>query len=160
MPRSPKRRHRRKLVCHFLENSWSSSSPGSALLVSLCGRWLCASPSNTACPFCLLYLVWLVSSHYCSFVFGRASRASMETGRRAACAQPGHLAAQRGRGRGGRWSRGSGSAGKRDIFPPLFLSSFSFFSQAFCSLIHSFLPPSSYFHTLSVSPMDTDRVTV
>lgn len=95
---------------------------------SLCGRWLCASPSNTACPFCLLYLVWLVSSHYCSFVFGRASRASMETGRRAVCAQPGHLAAQRGRGRGGRWSRGSGSAGKRDIFPPPFLSSFFSFS--------------------------------
>ncbi len=83
------------------------------------------------CPSVLpLYLVWLVSSHYCHFVFGRASRASMEKGRRAVCAQPGHLAAQRGRGRGGRRSRGSGSAGKRDI-PLLFLS--RVFSQAFCS---------------------------
>ncbi|CAB1442100.1 unnamed protein product [Pleuronectes platessa] len=56
-----------------------------------------------------LYHVWLVSSHHCCLVFGRASRASMEKGRRAVCAQPGHLAAQRGRGCGGRWSRGSGS---------------------------------------------------
>lgn len=44
---------------------------------------------------------------------GRASGASMETGRRAVCVQPGHLAAQRGRRRGGCWSGGSGSAGKK-----------------------------------------------
>lgn len=67
-----------------------------------------------------LFHVCLVSSLHCCFVFGRASRASMEKGRRAVCAHPGHLAAQRGRGRGGRWSRGSGSAGKKRRFPSSF----------------------------------------
>lgn len=116
-------------LCHFLENNCfekaSSSSPGCPLF-SLCVVWKVSVCQ--AIKHCLsilpLYHVWLVSSHYCCFVFGRASRASMEKGRRAVCAQPGHLAAQRGRGCGGRWSRGSGSAGKRDISPPLSLSSF------------------------------------
>lgn len=123
-------------LCHFLENHRfergkkkkekpPSSSPGCSLF-SLCAVWkVSVCQAFKHCPSILpLYLVWLVSSHYCRFVFGRASRASMEKGRRAVCAQPGHLAAQRGRGRGGRWSRGSGSAGKRDISPPLSLSSF------------------------------------
>lgn len=129
----------------------SSSSPGCPLF-SLCVVWKVSVCQ--AFKHCLsilpLYLVWLVSSHYCCFVFGRASRASMEEGRRAVCAQPGHLAAQRGRGRGGRWSRGSGSAGKRDISPPHSFSSFlsgPLFSQPLLSpsffLLSHFVPPTS-----------------
>lgn len=100
---------------------------------------------KAARPFCLWYLVWPVSSHHCSFVFGRASGASMETGRRAVCARPGHLAAQRGRGRGGRWSRGSGSAGKRDIFPP---PPFFFFVLSLCvgPPVCLWTPPTSGLH--------------
>ncbi len=142
-------------LCLFLEKNCfekaSSASPGCPLF-SLCVVWKVSVCQ--AFKHCLsilpLYLVWLVSSHYCCFVFGRASRASMEEGRRAVCAQPGHLAAQRGRGRGGRWSRGSGSAGKRDISPPHSFSSFlsgPLFSQPLLSpsffLLSHFIPHTS-----------------
>lgn len=78
----------------------------------------------------------------------------MEEGRRAVCAQPGHLAAQRGRGRGGRWSRGRGSAGKRDISPPLFPA----LSAAFCSVGRSFRPRSLCSGSLNSSLCQTSGV--
>lgn len=111
---------------------------------ALCGRCDVSQALKRRVSVLPLYLVWPVFSRYCCFVFGRASRASMEMGRRAVCAQPGHLAAQRGRGRGGRWSGGSGSAGKRDIPPPLFSLTSFLSGLLFCC------PPlslSSCFHT-------------
>lgn len=129
----------------------SSSSSGHPLF-SLCVAWkvsVCQAFKHSLSIF-PLYLVWLVSSHYCCFMFGRASRASMERGRRAVCAQPCHLAAQRGRGAWRAAERRKRVSGKK-TFSLLFFS--LVFSQAFCSVIRSFFPPlSSCFHTLSLSP--------
>lgn len=136
-------------MCIFLANKRfekaSSGSPGCPLF-SLCVAWkvrACASAFKRRLSVLPLYLVWLVSSHYCCFVFGRASRASMEKGRRAVCAQPGHLAAQRGRGRGGWWSRGSWVSGKKRNFPSPFSPSLSRFLPGL--LFSHPLLPSSFF---------------
>lgn len=95
-----------RLHTFTLSSSWKqslSSWPGRPLFsfsilwkVSMCQA---IKRRSSILPLCH---VWLVSSHHCCSVFWRASRASMEKGRRAVCAQPGHLAAQRGRGCRGR----------------------------------------------------------
>lgn len=150
---------RRPTHTRFLENKARSRLPGCPLF-SLCVLWkvsVCQAFKHRSSILSLCH-VWPVSSHHCCFVLRRASRASMEKGRRAVCAQPGHLAAQRGRGRGGRWSGGSGSAGKGDIPPPpflFFLSLSSFLSGLLFS--RPLLSSSSlfYFHTLSLSLPNT-----
>lgn len=146
--------HKFKIVSFSENNCFAKVSLGSSgcTLFSFCVVW--KVNLRQAFKHCLsilpLYNVWLVSSHYCCFVFGRASRASMEMGRRAVCAHPGHLAAQRGRGRGGRWSRGSWSAGKKDISLPPPLSNFLFDLLFFNSpLFFLFL----FVFTLSLSPL-------
>lgn len=60
MPRSRKRRHGCKLVCHFLENSCSSSSPGSALLVR-CVEGDCVPVLQTP----LVHSAFCTSSGWC-----------------------------------------------------------------------------------------------
>lgn len=60
MPRSCKRRHGCKLVCHFLENSCSLSSPGSALLVR-CVEGDCVPVLQTP----LVHSAFCTSSGWC-----------------------------------------------------------------------------------------------
>lgn len=128
-------------VCRLLEPPlWSSAGS------SLC--YVCVWKANVFQFFkscsSVLPLYFVCPPTTAVFIFGRASRASMEMGRRAVCAQPGHLAAQRGRGRGGRWSRGRGSGEENDflfsspvfifIFLLPFVASSTHYSLILCSL--------------------------
>lgn len=103
-----------------------------------------ARPSNALRPSLLCVPVWPASSHHCCSVFGWASRASMDKGRRAVCAQPGHLAAQRGRGMEGDGAEEGGQWEKRDVSPPLSPVCL----EAFCCFGSSFLPTFFGFYTL------------
>lgn len=150
------------LACHLVKTCFvflyktSLSSPGCALF-SLCIVWkvrVCL-PSNARLSILSLYHVWLMSSHYCCFVFGRASRASMEKGRRAVCAQPWPPGCPEGKGAWRAVEKRKGVNGeKRDISPPLSLSFFGFFSSTLFFLSFLSLSPASWvcFHWFLYSP--------
>lgn len=118
------------LACHLVKTCFAFflyktplSSPGCALF-SLCIVWkvrVCL-PSNARLSILSLYHVWLMSSHYCCFVFGRASRASMEKGRRAVCAQPWPPGCPEGKGAWRAVEKRKGVNGKKETFPLLSLS--------------------------------------
>lgn len=132
------------LACHLVKTCFafflyktSLSSPGCALF-SLCIVWkvrVCL-PSNARLSILSLYHVWLMSSHYCCFVFGRASRASMEKGRRAVCAQPWPPGCPEGKGAWRAVEKGKGVNGKKETFP---LSSLSLSLFLWLLFIHSVL---------------------
>lgn len=148
------------LACHLVKTCFvflyktSLSLPGCALF-SLCIVWkvrVCL-PSNARLSILSLYHVWLMSSHYCCFVFGRASRASMEKGRRAVCAQPWPPGCPEGKGAWRAVEKRKGVNGeKRDISPPL--SFFGFFSSTLFFLSFLSLSPASWvcFHWFLYSP--------
>lgn len=152
------------LACHLVKTCFafflyktSLSSPGCALF-SLCIVWkvrVCL-PSNARLSILSLYHVWLMSSHYCCFVFGRASRASMEKGRRAVCAQPWPPGCPEGKGAWRAVEKGKGVNGKKETFPllSLSLSFFGFFSSTLFFLSFLSLSPASWvcFHWFLYSP--------
>lgn len=148
MPQSCKMMH----TCHFLESNCfekaSSSSPGCSPCV-LCGRWVCARPSNTACPSSLCTSSgWCPPTTAASCLEGPAGPAWRREGGPSVPSPATWLP----RGEGGVEGDGAEEAGQREkeTIPLLFLA--LVFSQAFCSVIRSFPPLYSCFHTLSLSP--------
>lgn len=124
---------------------------------ALCGRCECACLQTLACrSFLCTTSGWCPPTTAASCLEGPAGPAWRREGG-PSVPSLGHLAAQRGRGRGGRWRRGRGSTGKKRHFPSslsLSLSFFGFFSSTLFFLSFLSLSPASWvcFHWFLYSP--------
>lgn len=117
---------------------------------ALCGRCECACLQTLACrSFLCTTSGWRPpTTAAASCLEGPAGPAWRREGG-PSVPSLGHLAAQRGRGRGGRWRRGRGSTGKKRHFPSsLSLSLASF--HPLCSFSFLFAPLTCFLGLLSL----------
>lgn len=146
-------------TCHFLKTIGLKKPPRArqAVLCSpcmLCGRWVCARPSDTACPSSLCTSSgWCPPTTAASCLEGPAGPAWRgKEGRLCPARPPG---CPEGKGAWRAVEQRKRVSGKKRHFPsflPLV------FSPTFCSLIRSFLPLSSCFHTSWLSLAGVNRL--